>query len=89
MTRHLIMPPDFLDFCWELEYKGYFSVEVVLPSDRIVPVEFYDHARLAQELREHRDAGTPFFARRIAVVESVDLELMNAAVRSAPDEFFE
>jgi hypothetical protein len=88
MTRELVFPPDFSDYAWEVESKGYFDADVRV-GDPLVSVAFYDPTRLQQEVDDDIEAGRLFALKRLLVVERVTIDNMKSAVAEAPSEFFE
>lgn len=89
MKRQLILPPDFDDYEWEVESKGYFEEAAVMIGGRALPVTFYEPTRLAQDIAEELDAGRVFSALRLIVVESVTRDAMQASVLLADAGVFE
>ena len=89
MERELILPPDYEDYDWDIEDKGFFEHGSVRIGDRLVAVTFYDLARLQQEVSSDLDADRLFWAKRLLVVTTVNVENMRRAIERAPDDFFE
>jgi hypothetical protein len=88
MVRELILPPNYDDYAWEVESKGYFD-SAVRVGDSLISVTFYDPTRLQQEIAGDLEAGRPFTVKRLLVIELVTIENMQRAVAEAPSEFFE
>lgn len=87
MKPRLILPPDFSEYAWEVEFKGCFFGASVQIGDESFPVSFYDPSRLAQEIAEDISNGRPFMATRIIVVERVSTEEMTLAINELPSSF--
>lgn len=79
--NHVIYPDDFDDYAWELAYKGHFEVPSVVDGD-VKTVSFYDRHRLRQDREFSEELGDDISAEIIIVVDVVDREHMDAAIRS-------
>ena len=78
----LRFPPDFDDYGWEVESKGWFDGADVVWEGAVIRVSFYDPVRLAEEIDEEIGASrTPAF-RNLIVVPAVTREAMERAVRA-------
>jgi hypothetical protein len=88
MNRELVLPEDFDDYGWEVEYKGYFDATVRV-DDSLISVTFYDPTRLQQEITDDLEAGRIFTVKRLLVIERVTIDNMRSAVTGAPLDFFE
>ena len=88
MIRELVLPPNFGDYAWEVEAKGYCDAAVRV-NDSLISVTFYDPTRLEQEIGDDIEAGRLFTLKRLLVVERVTLENMQSAIATARSEFFE
>lgn len=42
MSRELVLPPDFADYAWEFEAKGYFFDAAVRVDGLLISVSFFD-----------------------------------------------
>ncbi|WP_077489823.1 hypothetical protein [Sinomonas mesophila] len=89
MKRELVLPPDFDDYGWEVEYKGVFWGGAVRVDDRLINVIFYAPVRLQQDIAADPSAGRLFTEKHLLVVARVTLENMRWVVENAPDGFFE
>ncbi|MVO18481.1 hypothetical protein [Parasedimentitalea huanghaiensis] len=74
-------PEDFDDYAWELSSKGCFEVQAVVDGETI-NVNFYDKYRLQQDTELSEELGENFLAENIIVVDVVDRERMDAAIKS-------
>lgn len=83
MTGFLLrFPPDFDDYAWEVESKGWFDGADVVWEGAVIRVTFYDPVRLAEEIDEEIAASrTPAF-RNLILVPTVTREAMERAVRA-------
>ena len=83
VTDFLIrFPPDFDDYGWEVQSKGWFDGADVVWEGAVMRVTFYDPVRLAEEIDEEVAASrTPAF-RNLIVVPVVTREAMEHAVRA-------
>jgi hypothetical protein len=78
----LILPPDFDDYAWEVESKGWFSGAVVKFSGKKYSLNFYDSSRLSQEIADELSAHPMFVEDNLVVLESIDRSHMEKAVES-------
>jgi hypothetical protein len=76
----LVLPPDFDDYAWEVEAKGYFGSAQLVDDGKCLNVIFYDPVRLQQDIESELAAGKPFFEPNVVVLMSVTKENMQAAV---------
>jgi len=88
MDRELILPSDFDDYAWAAEAKGYLWEAVVNVDGARIEVNFYDPARLAQDVADDLAHNGAFAAKRLLVVARVTVDNMRAAIDAAPPEFF-
>ncbi|MFC7623795.1 hypothetical protein [Microlunatus sp. GCM10028923] len=86
----IILPSDGR-YDWLTESKGYLhDVDVELDDGSIVKINFYDPARLAQDVEAELRRGTAGLSwKRLIVVESVTLAAMQSAVDAVAPEFFD
>lgn len=90
MKRELVLPPDFDEYGWEIEHKGYFlDAAVRLDNGRVVTVTFYSPVRLQQDVDAEFELGNPFVAERLLVVKVVNVENMQSAIQWVPDGFYQ
>jgi hypothetical protein len=75
----LELPPNFDDYGWEVEAKGWFSEARIIASGRRYQIIFYDQARLGQEIQDELARGRAFFEPNLVVVQSVTRAHMEAA----------
>ncbi len=89
MAVHLILPPDFADYAWEVEAKGWFAGALLSYAGKQFEVTFSDPVRLAQDVEAdiQRDGHTTLV--RVIVIETVTPEHMMRAVARLTPEFFE
>lgn len=75
---------------FEAEARGFLAyASVQLPSGHMLPVVFWDTARLQQDLEEQAAAGKPFVAEpAMIVLTSLRLENMEQAVRCLFEQGF-
>jgi hypothetical protein len=65
----LRLPPDFDDYGWEVESKGYFVGAVVEHDGRRIPITLYEPARLAQDVAEEVvTTGRCAFSNRVVIL---------------------
>lgn len=88
MTRELVLPPDFGDYAWEVEAKGYFDAAVRV-DDSLISVSFFDPVRLQQEIADDIEEGRSFTTKRLLVIERVTVDNMQSAVAAAASDFLE
>jgi hypothetical protein len=81
----LRLPPDFDDYGWEVESKGWFDGADVVWEDRIIRISFYDPARLAEDVAEQLSGPGVVAFRNLVVVPVVTREAMTEAVRRLVD----
>lgn len=67
----LVLPHDFDEYGWEVESKGYFGEARLICSGRHYRLNFYDPARLAQEITDDLQRGACFFEPNLVVIPSV------------------
>lgn len=68
---YLELPADFDDYCWEVEAKGWFSGARIIASDIRYSINFYDQARLSQQIQDEVPAGQIFFEPNLVVIRAV------------------
>lgn len=89
MKRELILPDDFDDYAWEVGAKGCLTGISVRIGEMVLPVVFYEPARLSQDIAEELSAGRTFSTVRLLVVERVTESAMRLAVTQAPPATFQ
>jgi len=70
-SSYLELPSDFDDYGWEVEAKGWFSGARIIASDTRYPINFYDQARLSQQIQDEVAAGQIFFEPNLVVIRAV------------------
>ena len=75
----LVLPDNFDDYEWEVTAKGCFSEARVECEGKQYRLNFYDHARLSQEIESRLESSTPFFEPNVVVIPSVTKPLMQHA----------
>lgn len=88
MNPELVLPPDFDEYAWEVEAKGYCPASASV-GERSVEVTFYDPTRLAQTIADDLTAGRSFAEHRLFVVPRVTRDAMREALRAAPIQLFD
>lgn len=74
------LPADFADYEWEVTAKGCFSEARVTVSGKHYRLNFYDVARLGQEIESELERGGVFFEPNLLIVRSVTRSDMERAV---------
>lgn len=75
-----VLPADFSDYEWEVQSKGCFSEARMTVSGKHYRLNFYDSARLAQEIASELERGGVFFEPNLVIVQSVTrLDMERAA----------
>ena len=75
----LDVPPDFSDYEWETEAKGWFSLSLLIVAGKRYRLNFYDPMRLRQEIEDTLAKGKAFFEPNLVVVQSVTRANMESA----------
>lgn len=75
------LPSDFADYEWEVTAKGFFSEARVTISGKYYRLNFYDAARLGQEVESELERGGVFFEPNLVVVRSVTRSDMERAAK--------
>jgi hypothetical protein len=75
----LELPADFEDYASELESKGWFSGARIAVTERRYQINFYDLARLTQEIESDFERGQIFFEPNLVIVPSVTRDHMERA----------
>jgi hypothetical protein len=78
-SSYLELPDDFEDYGWEVEAKGWFSEARVIASDARYRINFYDPARLSQEIQDELASGRIFFEPNVIIVRAVTRANMERA----------
>lgn len=76
----LLLPMDFSEYAWEVEEKGCFSGAKINYGNKIYQVNFYDPARLQQEIVGRVAEEGVFLEPNLIVISSVTKVKMEAAV---------
>ena len=78
-SYELSFPKDFDDYEWELESKGWFSDITMKVGDVNYRLNFYDSARLSQDIDDELLAHEAFFEENLIIVKVVNrLHIENA-----------
>jgi hypothetical protein len=78
----LRFPPDFDDYGWEVESKGWFGGADVVWDGAVIQLTFYDPVRLAEEIGEEIGASRTPAYRNLILVPVVTRGAMEQAVRA-------
>lgn len=73
------LPPDFADYEWEVEAKGWFSEARIFVSGKRYRLNFYDPVRLGQSIEDELKRDRAFFEPNLVVVQSVTRANMERA----------
>lgn len=76
----LVFPQGFDDYASEVEAKGWFSEAKLTFLGMQYRMNFYDPARLRQEIEDDIQRGSVFFETNLLVVPSVTRQNMEKAV---------
>jgi hypothetical protein len=76
----LALPLNFSDYEWEVTAKGCFSGARMTVSGKEYRLNFYDAARLGQEVESALENGGMFFEPNLVIVRSVTRAEMERAV---------
>ena len=74
------LPPDFSDYEWEATAKGCFSEGWLIVEGKQYRLNFYDAARINQEIEGELGNRGVFFEPNLVIVRSVTKAEMEAAV---------
>lgn len=77
---HFELPLDFSEYELELESKGWFSDTCLVFEGRRYRLNFYDSARLTQEIESNLSDDLLFFEKNLIVIPSVTRRNMERAV---------
>lgn len=83
ITYELVLPPDFQDYAWEVESKGWFSEAVLLHLNKRYRLNFYNPVRLVQEIGDSLRSQPLFIVPNLLVVNSITETAMHKAVGHA------
>ena len=75
------LPADFADYEWEVAAKGCFSEARITVSEKRYRLNFYDAARLAQEIESEHMRGGMFFEPNLVIIRSVTRSDMEQAAQ--------
>ncbi|RQH08283.1 hypothetical protein [Bradyrhizobium sp. RP6] len=75
----LELPADFDEYGWEVEAKGWFSQARIIASGVRYQINFYDQARLGQEIQDELARGRALCEPNLVIVPSVTRAHMEAA----------
>ena len=74
MIKYVIdIPKDFEDYEWEIESKGFISIDVKF-DDKIFNINFYDEVRLNQTIVDDLGSNGFFFEKNLVVISKVNLK---------------
>ena len=73
------LPADFAEYEWEVEAKGWFSDARLTVSGKQYRLNFFEPARLGQEIQDELERGRAFFEPNLVVVQSVTKANMERA----------
>lgn len=76
----LILPNDFDEYAWEVEAKGWFSDVMVNIAGKVYKLNFYDPARLNQEIEDDFSGNVAFVGGNLVVVRAVNRANIEIAV---------
>lgn len=79
------LPSNFADHEWEFTAKGCFLGARVRVAGKQYLLNFYDAARLSQEIESEINSGGIFFEANLVVVSSVTKAEMEMAVKKLND----
>jgi hypothetical protein len=86
----LIFPPEFLEYEYEYEAKGYLSGARIVVGERHADVVFYEPVRLGQDIAEEiADAGYLAFTNLVVVPQVTKDALIHAVDLLAEANFTE
>ena len=74
-----VLPADFADYEWQAEAKGWFSEATLIVSGKRYRLNFYDPARLSQEIEDELERDGWFFEPNLVLVKSVTRSHMQRA----------
>ncbi len=78
----LDLPPDFEEYGWEVEAKGWFEGAVLVFAGKKYRLHFFDPVRLGQEIQSSIEREGVFFEPNVVVVTHVTrLNMESAAAR--------
>jgi hypothetical protein len=66
-----VLPSDFDDYEWEVKAKGCFAEAQMTIGGKHYRLNFYDPARLSQEIESELERGAVFFEPNLIVIRSV------------------
>lgn len=78
-SSYLELPADFDDSGSEVEAKGWFSEARIIASGVRYRINFYDQARLGQQVQDELARGRAFFEPNLVIVPAVTRAYMEAA----------
>jgi hypothetical protein len=79
-NHSFVLPDEFDDYEWEVTAKGWFGEARLVMIGRSFKLNFYDPARLSQEVESQMENGAVFFEPNLLVVQSVTKAEMQRAV---------
>ncbi|HNY45358.1 MAG TPA: hypothetical protein PKN64_00230 [Casimicrobium sp.] len=79
-ATQIVFPEYYAASQWEIQSKGYFSGAKIFISETQYRLNFYEPARLAQEIVDSLERGEVFFEPNLIVVETVTRREMQRAV---------
>lgn len=86
----LIFPPEFLEYEYEYEAKGYLSGARIVAGEQYADVVFYEPVRLGQDIAEEiADGGYLAFTNLVVVPHVTKDALIHAVELLAEADFAE
>lgn len=77
----LDFPPDFENYGWEVEAKGWLPGVVAVVQGRRYTLTVYDPVRLSQDVDDALKSGGAFLERNLMVVPSVTRDRIASAIQ--------
>lgn len=74
-----VLPTDFDDYAWEVQAKGCFAEALMTVAGKRYRLNFYDPARLNQEIESELERGVAFTEPNLVIVRSVTKSDMQQA----------
>ena len=74
-----VLPADFDEYAWEVEAKGCFGEALMSIAGKRYRLNFYDLARLSQEIESELERGVAFVEPNLVIVRSVTKSDMQQA----------
>jgi hypothetical protein len=74
-----VLPADFDGYAWEVQAKGCFGEALMIVAGKRYRLNFYDPARLSQEIESELQRGVVFAEQNLVIVRSVTKSHMQEA----------